>query len=171
MDWDSYKERVVKALNSLEFSKEIVDILKNSKEKKQRVFVAGNGGSAAIAMHYVCDFSKNKLKSICLSDNTAYLTAMSNDGYYSDVFKEQLDNLASKDDILILISSSGSSQNIINALEHAREKGMITIGISGFNGGKLKELADYSAHLECNSYGMTEGIHAIFGHFLAEMLK
>lgn len=171
MDWNEYKEETNRALNAFEFSKEIVDVLKKSKENKQKVFVAGNGGSAAIAMHYVCDFLKKGLDSVCLSDNIAYLTAMSNDGGYHGVFRKQLENTASKNDILILISSSGNSKNIISALEYAKEKGMVTIGISGFDGGKLKELADYSAHINCDSYEITEGIHSVFGHFLAEMLK
>ncbi len=171
MEWEQYRRNIEKVMESFKFQKEIVDILKKAKEKKQKVFVAGNGGSAAIAMHYVCDFLKNGLNSICLSENIAYLTAMSNDGDYSSVFKKQLENVASENDILILISSSGNSKNIVSAIEYAKKRGMVTIGISGFDGGKLKELADYSAHANCNSYEIAEGVHSIFGHFLAEMLR
>lgn len=164
-----------------EFDEEILTILKDSIKNNQKIFVAGNGGSAAIASHYVCDLSKgankdwsqnfNRYKAICLSNNVGYLTAISNDKHYNDVFKQQLINLASKNDILILISSSGNSPNVIEALKFAKEKGMITIGVCGFDGGKLKELADYTAHINHESYEVCEDIHSIFGHFLAVYLR
>ena len=181
MKWESYKSEIKKALDIFEFDDKILEILKDSIKNNQKIFVAGNGGSAAIAMHYVCDFSKGankdwsenfkRYKAICLSTNIEYLTAISNDAHYNEVFKQQLVNLAMPNDILVLISSSGNSPNIIEALKFAKEKGLITIGISGFEGGRLKELADHSAHINHSSYEVCEDIHSIFGHFLANYLK
>ncbi|MBW2975184.1 SIS domain-containing protein [Candidatus Woesearchaeota archaeon] len=181
MEWDEYKSRVKEALDLFEFDDKIIGILKNSVKNNQKIFVAGNGGSSSIAMHYVCDFSKgankewksnfNRYKAICLSSNIGYMTAISNDESYDEAFKQQLINLASPKDILILISSSGNSPNIIKALEYAKKKGMLIIGISGLDGGKLKELADHSAHIKCDSYEISEDIHAIFGHFMSIALR
>jgi len=181
MPWNKYKAKIKGALDTFEFDKGILDILKNSKEKNQKIFVAGNGGSAALAMHYVCDFSKGankdwsknhgRYKAICLSNNLGYMTAIANDEHYDEIFMQQLINLASPNDILILISSSGNSPNIIKAVEYAKKAGMITIGISGFKGGKLKGMCDYSAHVDFDSYEVCEDIHGIFGHFLSFYLS
>jgi D-sedoheptulose 7-phosphate isomerase len=163
------------------FDDEILQVLKDSIKNKQKIFVAGNGGSAALAIHYVCDLSKgatnkwsenfSRYKAICLSSNIGYMTAIANDAHYNEVFKQQLINLAAPGDILILISSSGNSPNIIEAAKYGKENSMIVIGITGFKGGKLKEIADHSAHIDYESYEVCEDIHAIFGHFLAAYLR
>jgi len=181
MNWDNYKLKIKQALDLFEFDDEILRLLKNSVKNNQKIFVAGNGGSAALANHYVCDFSKgankdwsknfNRYKAFCLSSNISYITAISNDEHYEDIFRHQLINLAVPNDILILISSSGNSPNVIKAAEYGKEKGMQVIGITGFKGGKLKEIADYSAHLNMDSYEVTEDLHSIFGHFLATFLR
>lgn len=181
MEWHDYKDHITKALHTFEFDQEILDILKNSPKKNQKIFVGGNGGSAAIAMHYVCDFSKgatknwltnfNRYQAYCLSSNIGYMTAISNDEHYDEVFKQQLINLASPNDILIMISSSGNSPNIIKAVEWANTNGLITIGISGFDGGKLKKIAKYNAHINHDRFEVCEDIHHIFGQFLACHLR
>lgn len=181
MNWEEYKSEIIKALDLFQFDEKIITLLKDSIDNKQKIFVAGNGGSAAIAMHYVCDLSKGATKdwstnfkrynAICLSSNIGYITAISNDSHYDEIFKQQLINLASPKDILILISSSGNSPNIIKAAEYAKERGLTVVGISGFQGGKLKALADHSAHINFNSYEICEDIHSIFGHFLAFCLR
>lgn len=179
--WNKYKQEIKDALDAFEFDEEILTILKDSIKNKQKIFVAGNGGSASLASHYACDLSKGanknwkenfkRYKAICLSSNVGYITAISNDSHYDEVFKQQLINLAEPNDILILISSSGNSPNIVKAAEHGKEIGMIVIGVSGFKGGKLKELAHYSAHINHNDYEICEDIHGVFGHFLATYLK
>lgn len=181
MEWEDYKARIKEAVDSFEFDKEILTILKDSIKNKQKIFVAGNGGSAATAQHYVCDLSKGanqnwaenfkRYQAICLSDNISYLTAISNDMYYEEVFKQQLINLASKKDILVLISASGNSPSIIKVAKYAKNLEMIVIGITGFKGGKLKKLADYSAHISADSYEISEDIHSIFGHFITNYLR
>lgn len=181
MEWGEYKTKIKEAADSFEFDKEILTILKDSIRNKQKIFVAGNGGSAATAQHCVCDLSKGanqnweenfkRYQAICLSDNISYLTAISNDMSYEEIFRQQLINLASKRDILVLISASGNSKNIIKAAEYAKNLEMIVIGITGFDGGKLKKLADYSAHIPSDSYEICEDIHSIFSHFLTAYLK
>lgn len=181
MPWNKYKEELKKALDTFEFDEGILEVLKNSIKNNQKIFVGGNGGSASIASHYVCDLSKganqdwsenfSRYKAICLSSNIGYMTAIANDEHYEDVFVHQLINLADKGDILMLISSSGNSPNIVKAAEWAKKNGMSVVGITGFEGGKLKELADYSAHINLKSYEPTEDIHTIFGHFLSTWLK
>src|SRR3989344_2872345 len=181
MKWNDYRNSIKHALDIFQFDEKILDVLKNSVKNSQRIFTAGNGGSAALALHYACDLSKNavpnwinnphRIKAICLSNSICYLTAISNDNGYDEAFKQQLINLASKNDILILISSSGNSPNIIKAAEYAKEKGIIVIGITGFNGGRLKEICNYSAHIDFDSYEVSEDIHQIFGHFLACWLR
>jgi D-sedoheptulose 7-phosphate isomerase len=99
------------------------------------------------------------------------MTAISNDSQYDEVFRQQLINLGATNDIVILISSSGNSPNVIKAAEYAKQKGMIVIGVTGFQGGKLKEMSDYSAHIQSKSYEIAEDIHGIFGHFLATVLR
>lgn len=181
MGWNNYKDKVINALNLFRFDENILRILEDSIKKNQKIFVAGNGGSAAIALHYVCDLSKgankdwetnnNRFRAISLCSNIGYMTAIANDTKYSLVFKEQLVNLASPNDILILISASGNSQNIIEAAYYAKKQGLVVIGITGFNGGRLKEIADYSAHIGLDSYEVCEDVHSIFGHFLAVYLR
>lgn len=181
MKWEDYKNQIKKALDVFEFDGEILHLLKNSVKKNQTIFVGGNGGSAAISQHYVCDLSKGankdwstnfkRYRAICLSTNLGYMTAISNDTHYDEVFKQQLINLAKPNDILVLISSSGNSPNIIKAAEYGKSIGMIVIGISGFEGGKLKQIADYTAHIKNNKYEICENIHDIFGQFIAAYLK
>jgi D-sedoheptulose 7-phosphate isomerase len=181
MEWNEYKNLIQELLNSLEFDKEILEILKNSIKNNQTIFIIGNGGSAAIASHYACDLSKgaiknwkenlNRYKVIPLTVNLPYISAISNDDDYSEIFKQQLINLFKPNDILIAISSSGKSRNIIKAVEFANINGMITIGISGFDGGELKKIAKYNVHVKSNCIEAVEDIHSIFGHFLAIFLR
>lgn len=181
MEWNDYKSKINQALDIFEFDEKILEVLKNSVNNNQKIFIAGNGGSAAISLHFACDFSKgavkdwdknfNRFKAICLTNNTGYITAIANDTDYSEIFKQQLINLASKNDILILISSSGNSPNVVKAAEYAKEAGIIVIGFTGFDGGKLKEICDHSAHINFDSYEVCEDIHSIFGHFLACYLR
>lgn len=181
MDWNNYKLQIKNALDIFDFDKEILGILKNSRRNNQKIFIAGNGGSASTADHYATDFSKgankdwqdnlSRFKAISLSSNIGYITAIANDSKYEEIFKQQLINLASKRDIAIFISASGNSPNIVSAAEQAKKLEMIVIGITGFEGGKLKKIADYSAHVSSPSYEICEDVHSIFGHFLSSYLK
>lgn len=148
-------------------------LLKNSIQNGKTIFVCGNGGSAAISNHYICDYlklirtnTKYKPKVISLSSNLELITAISNDISYSEIFSYQLESLATKGDLLILVSSSGNSTNIIKAINVCKKKGVKTLGFSGFNGGKLKKKVDCSIHLNLNNYGKTEDSHHILMHCL-----
>lgn len=144
-----------------------------------RVFVAGNGGSAAISEHLTCDFSKgtsspgcNNLKVHSLCSNLPLITALGNDIGYDDIFSEQMD-LQEFDfkDTLILISSSGNSPNIIKAAKWAQFHTTPIIGLTGFDGGKLKELSTISLHVPIKNYGIVEDCHQAIMHTLAQFQK
>lgn len=181
MNWATFKTGIAEALSQFQFDAEIPKILCDSLIEGQKIFVAGNGGSASLAEHYVCDFSniyqselhgKNpRYKAISLCSNVALITAIANDKSYSEIFRYQLENLGTKGDRVILISSSGNSENIISAAEYAVEKSMLVIGITGFDGGRLKEIAHYSAHVNCSKYEIVEVVHSLFGHFLSTSIK
>lgn len=170
-------KRALDDLNPEEISK-IIEVLKKAHENKKRIFVMGNGGSAATANHFTCDFGKNairdddrRIKIISLSDNISYITAYGNDMGYEYVFVEQLKNLMEPGDIVIAISASGNSPNIIKAVEYAREKGSVVIGLTGGKGGKLKELADISVVANINTYEQIEDIHMIITHMIVYWFK
>jgi D-sedoheptulose 7-phosphate isomerase len=127
----------------------VIDILAQARTEGRRIFVFGNGGSAAMASHFACDLGKGtvqegkpRFKVISLNDNVPLLTAYANDFGYETVFAEPLASLAEPGDIAIAISSSGNSPNVLRAMDVARKRGLTTIGITGFKGGKLKEKVD-----------------------------
>ncbi len=181
MEWAEYKKKIGDALDAFEFDGEIVPMLREARKKERTVFVAGNGGSAALASHYACDLSKfankdwksnkKRLRVVNLACDVGYMTAISNDEGYEEVFVQQLANLAKANDVLVLISSSGNSPNIVRAAEYAKKEGIAVIGICGFGGGRLKELADHCAHMKNDSYQVCEDVHHVFGHFLALCLR
>ena len=140
---------------------------------KKKIYIFGNGGSSATASHYQNDFNKGlseyvdtKFNFTCLNDNVATLMAIANDIGFEEVFRFQLRNKLEPGDIVIAISGSGNSQNVILAVEYAKEQGNQVIGMTGYNGGKLKELADISLHVDINSMQITEDVHMIFDHLI-----
>lgn len=140
---------------------------------KKKIYIFGNGGSSATASHYQNDFNKGlseyvdtKFNFTCLNDNVATLMAIANDIGFEEVFRFQLRNKLEPGDIVIAISGSGNSQNVILAVEYAKEHGNQVIGMTGYNGGKLKELADISLHVDINSMQITEDVHMIFDHLI-----
>jgi phosphoheptose isomerase len=143
-----------------------------------RVYVAGNGGSASIANHLTCDWMKGThvtgkpaLKVHSLGSNGTLLTAIANDFGFEESFAHQVELLGEAGDLLVLISSSGNSANIVRALEVARLKRMKIIGLTGFTGGKLKELCDVSLHVPVHNYGIVEDTHQSLMHCLAQFLE
>ena len=175
-----YLRSFKKELDRLDFNQieTVVNLLYDAYKKRQKIFIMGNGGSAATASHFACDLSKNVLapgkprfRTISLVDNVPLLTAISNDIGYEDVFVEQLRYLLRPDDIVITISGSGNSANIIKALEYARKNKAATIAILGFEGGQAKEIADYSIHLKSYHYGRVEDIHLFLQHMICDYLS
>lgn len=142
-------------------------------EREATIYIFGNGGSAATASHFVCDFNKGisenrskKFHFVCLSDNTPMLTAIANDISYDDVFRYQLAGKLKPTDLVIGISGSGSSRNVINAVEYAKSIGTPVIGITGYDGGRLGEIADYHMDAKVDDMQISEDIHMIFDHMM-----
>ncbi len=153
-----------------------LNLLDETRLNKKRVYVFGNGGSAATASHMQNDFNKGvsewietKFRFQCLNDNIATLMAVANDIGYDDVFCFPLDGQLEPGDVIIAISGSGNSKNVIKAVEYAKAQGNLVIGLTGYNGGKLKELCDISLHAPVNSMQVTEDIHMIFDHLMMSM--
>jgi D-sedoheptulose 7-phosphate isomerase len=143
----------------------------------RHVFVIGNGGSAATASHMACDLQKTilgtpprsdvrRFRITALTDNIPLLTAWGNDASYDAVFSEQLKNLANAGDVLIVITASGNSPNIVEAVKTARELGLHTIGFLGFEGGKVKDLLDQPVVVRSENYGFIEDTHLVLNHLL-----
>lgn len=143
----------------------------------KRVYAAGNGGSAAIADHLCCDWTKGThhlkyptIDSLSMTSNVALYTAIANDFGFEKVFATQIRMLGKPGDVLVAISSSGNSSNIIQAVESANDLGMTTIGLSGFKGGKLREKAQISLYIDAHNYGIVEDTHQSLMHVLAQFI-
>ncbi|MBI2075761.1 MAG: SIS domain-containing protein [Candidatus Aenigmarchaeota archaeon] len=174
-----YIDKLKGAFDSLPIDKieGIADILLGAYEKGNYVYIMGNGGSAATAAHMVCDLAKGtiwpvapgekRFRIACLSDNTPLLTAWTNDIDYSQVFREQILNLVGKGDVVIGISGSGNSMNVINAVEYANSCGAMTVGLTGCGGGKLKDVVKECIVVESNNMERVEDVH----HSIAHMIK
>lgn len=175
-----YRDELVKTLDMIDAIQlsELADVLWMAYQQGRRIYVIGNGGSAATASHYVCDFGKGatipgekRLKIMSLTDNVSHMTAISNDLSYKDVFKEQLENLLEPKDVVIAISASGNSSNVVTAVAYANEIGAVTAGILGFDGGKLKQMTQHCLVIENFNYGQVEDAHLILGHVLSQYFR
>ena len=157
---------------------EVADIIFKAYEKSKQIFVLGNGGSASTASHFVRDLrmgtvvsGKKRLRTTSLTDNVAMITSLANDIGYNSVFKEQLVDQLEEGDVVIGISASGNSPNVLSAMEYARENGAITIALTGFDGGKLKELADKAIIVSSCDYGQVEDVHLSLDHIITCAVK
>lgn len=158
---------------SLEDVQRSIDAIMEAYQAEKQIFVIGNGGSASTASHLACDLGKGtsipgkpRFRVISLTDNVATMSAWSNDVSYEDVFVEQLKNLVNPGDVVIGISASGNSENVIRAMQHASEIGCKTIGWSGFGGGTLATICDVNVVVDSNHYGPVEDVHLILNHVL-----
>ena len=152
------------------------NILENARESGNNIYVFGNGGSGSTASHMVCDIVKGcsyqykkKFKISCLNDNIPTILAYSNDVSYDVIFTEQLKNFLNPDDVVIGISGSGNSKNVIDAINYANKIGAVTVGMTGFNGGKLKEISKINVHAPINDMQISEDIHLITIHILYKL--
>jgi len=167
------------ALNSIneDILNETINKIVDASEKNNTIFSAGNGGSASISDHLICDLVKGtyveglpSCKGFSLTANQPLYSAIANDFGLGEVFSKQIKFLGSSGDILIAISSSGNSENIINGVVTAKEMGIHTIGFSGFSGGKLSQLADTSIHINVNNYGVVEDAHMSLMHIICQII-
>ena len=176
----NYIAQVADTLNKLPVDKitRVVEVLAEARDRGNRVFIFGNGGSAATASHFACDLdkgaickSKPRFKAFALTDNVPLLSAWANDTDYSNIFAEQLENFIERGDVAIAISGSGNSPNVLNAVKTAKTKGATTIGFIGFNGGKLKGLVDIALVVPNNNMEQVEDIHLLLGHVITTCLR
>lgn len=160
---------------------DIVRAIEQARDEARQIFVIGNGGSAATASHMMNDLCKGtlghkgdapwpRLRVIALTDNVSLMTAWANDTDFDHVFSEPLKNLAQRGDVLVAISASGNSPNIIAAVEAAKQIGVTVIGLAGFTGGKLSKMADVSLVVPSDGYGPVEDIHMILDHIITSYL-
>lgn len=162
------KDRIVK----------VIDLLHSARLAGRQIFIMGNGGSASTATHFVCDLAKNARKEgwphykvIGLSDNMAIFSAYANDEGYENVFAQQLANLVMPEDIVIGISASGHSKNVLNAITLAKSQNATTIGFTGFDGGRLSSMVDINIHVNSNIIEHVEDIHLVLEHMIVKALR
>jgi D-sedoheptulose 7-phosphate isomerase len=177
---DAYFSQINEAAASVDRTKieEAAVILTKAFSNGSLVYSCGNGGSAAIANHLVCDHCKLVRtdtdltpRIVSLSATVEIITAIGNDISYDEIFAYQLGALAVPDDVLITISSSGDSENVIRAIRLAKENGMSVISMTGFSGGRSAELADVNLHVTADNYGVIEDVHQSLMHILAQYVR
>jgi D-sedoheptulose 7-phosphate isomerase len=182
MNFKSYIKYVDDTLNSIDKTEveNLVLLLYDAFLNSKTVFFIGNGGSAANASHFAEDLSKGtclsleqekRVKALSLTDNSPWITAISNDNGYDKIFEQQLKTYAISGDLLIAISGSGNSPNIIRAVEWANRNNIVTLGITGFDGGKLRQINKFSLHVPLNDMCTTESIHAVVFHYVVIELQ
>jgi len=165
---------VLDSFNHEQFE-EILNRILDAYHKENRIFIMGNGGSGSTASHFTCDINKGccmdlekKFKVICLNDSMPTMLALANDVSYESVFVEQLKNFFEPGDLVMGISGSGNSENVLQAIRYARENSGQTIGLSGFSGGKLADLVDVSLVARVDDMQKVEDVHMIVVHMIMQ---
>ena len=168
-----------KCLDEISIKKltQIAEIIYKAYERDNQIFIMGNGGSASTASHFACDINKSvsnrfnkRFKVVCLNDNIPIMLAYANDVSYEDIFVEQMKNFFSRDDLVIGISASGDSKNVLKAIQFANESGGKTIGLTGFDGGDLGKMVHLSLIIPVNDMQKVEDSHLIVAHILMKIL-
>jgi D-sedoheptulose 7-phosphate isomerase len=156
----------------------VIELILQARRSGHRVYVMGNGGSAATASHFVCDIVKSArvpgvepVRAFALADNAPLVTAWANDYAYERIFAEQISALVDADDVVIGITASGNSPNIVAGFEAALERGAHTVVLVGFDGGVVRDLCDIAVHVPCHDYGLVEDIHAAIGHAITAAVR
>ena len=177
----NYFSNVAKVIQNIDISQieTVIDLLLKTTKKKSTIYVFGNGGSAATASHLACDFNKgvnllgrDKIKVVCLNDNIPTLLAYANDVDFEAIFAEQLRNCnLTENDVVFGISGSGNSPNILKAIELAKGKGCKTVGLCGFDGGKLAQIVDYKILVPIDNMTISEDLHLVIGHIVSTIIK
>jgi D-sedoheptulose 7-phosphate isomerase len=168
---------IFKQISSIELQK-FVDALLLARENNSTIYFIGNGGSASTSSHWVNDLSigtklfEKPFRAVSLCDNQSIITAIANDYGYDEIFSRPLSVLLKKGDVLVAISASGNSPNLLTAIDIAKQRGVETVGLTAFNGGKLREMVDISVHVPTNQgeYGPAEDSHMMLDHFVTGYL-
>ena len=176
----SYIDYLSSVLNNISLTdiEKFVEVLLEARERESSIFFIGNGGSAATASHFANDIAigtrtyKKPFRAISLCDNQAVITAIANDDGYEKIFSQQLQVLLKKQDVVVAISASGNSPNLLDAIDTAKKMNTITVGISAFDGGKMKEMVDVSLHVPTKKgeYGPAEDAHMVLDHLISNYL-
>jgi D-sedoheptulose 7-phosphate isomerase len=155
----------------------ICGVFKKAYDEERTIFLMGNGGSASTASHIASDLNKDaclnaqiKFRVMALTDNLPIIMAIANDISYDSIFLEQLKNFARPGDLVVGISGSGNSANVLRGIEFARQLGCTTVGVCGYDGGKLKSLVDVCFHVKINDMQIVQDIHLVLGHILMRAL-
>jgi D-sedoheptulose 7-phosphate isomerase len=175
----AYIDEVNRATAALDLDEieSIVEVLSRARRDRRRVFIVGNGGSSSTASHFACDLSKGALRedqpairAASLTDNVPMMTAWANDVSYGEAFAEQLSGFAERHDVLIGISTSGDSENVLKAIRRASELGLVTVGMTGKRGANLAVAVDHCLIVESEATAVVEDVHMILSHLLAHVL-
>jgi len=180
-DIQGYLDRLQDTIKNLNLDQIniFINLLIEARDNDKNIFIMGNGGSAATASHFTGDFNKGvsyqldqfkRFKFICLNDNLPTLMAYANDVSYEDIFVEPLKNFFKPGDLVIGISGSGNSKNVLKAIEYANQNGGKTFGLVGYDGGKLKQLAQNYIHININDMQITEDLHVVMNHLIMKVL-
>jgi D-sedoheptulose 7-phosphate isomerase len=166
------------ALLPFDHVENVTNVLVRAYDRQRTVFVFGNGGSAALASHFACDLSKGtingssqRFRVMALTDNVPLMTAWANDSNYEDIFAEQLSNFAAPGDVAFAISASGNSPNVIKALRVAKKCGSITVGLTGFSGGRMRAMCDECIIVPCDNMQIIEDLQLCVAHSLFTCLR
>jgi len=177
---EDYRRRLLAAVEAWDLValERVAALLADARARGATVLVAGNGGSAAVANHTECDASKGThvdgapaLNTRSLAANTSVLTALGNDFGYETVFAKQVEYYGKAGDVLLLVSSSGNSPNVVAACRTARARGLVTVAFVGFDGGALRDLADHVLHIPVDNCGMVEDLHQSSIHLITQFLR
>jgi D-sedoheptulose 7-phosphate isomerase len=172
-DANSYFGHLSRTVEILPFTtiNQMTEILLRAYDAGRMIFLFGNGGSAALASHFACDLGKGTVNGngkrfhvLALTDNVPLMTAWANDSNYEDIFAEQLSNFVRRDDVAFAISGSGNSPNVLRALEVARTAGAITVGLTGFRGGKMRAFCDHCVIVPSENMQIIEDLHLCVAH-------
>jgi D-sedoheptulose 7-phosphate isomerase len=175
-DLSVYRDKLVEAIVGIDLSvvQEVIDVLSVARARRSTIFTCGNGGSAATASHFATDLGKGasygreqRFRVIALTDSVPTITAYANDVDYDAIFSEQLITLGGQGDVLVCISGSGNSSNVIQAAATAREFGITTIALTGFAGGELGQLVDLHVNVPAHHMGRIEDTHMSLCHMIA----
>jgi D-sedoheptulose 7-phosphate isomerase len=176
---NAYFDKLKNVIDTIDVNQvdNLMNLLVDALQNERQIFIMGNGGSAATASHFVCDFNKGlsygkqkRFKFICLSDNVPTVMAYANDTSYYDVFVEPLKNYFHSGDLIVGISGSGNSKNVVNAVKWGNENGGATVALTGYSGGILKEIAMHNVHIPVDDMQITEDLHMVLDHCMMKIL-